>query len=377
MKKNKTRFLALILAVLLSLMTLGGCGNTASTGQSAGTSQTTETTAATKTITDMAGRQVEVPSTITKVYSSSPVGSNFMYTFDDKMMIGINYDLSSEEKQFTSDYYQSLPNLGGWYGKGNEGNVEEIIKAAPDIVLSSGTDESSISTAETLQEKLGVPVVLINTDNFDQMAASYRFLGELFGDTARGEELASYTEKTYADVAAVTASIPEDQKVTVYYAEEQAGLNTDPSGSTHSRLIDLCGGINVAECAITKGYGRTEVSMEQVLAWNPQYIIACVDNGYSDSGSYQTILSDSNWANIQAVKDGHVYQTPTSPQNWFDRPPSCNTIIGLKWVQNLLYPQYANYNIKDEAKEFYKLFYHYELTDEEVNTLLQYSLRNQ
>ena len=56
---------------------------------------------------------------------------------------------------------------------------------------------------------------------------------------------------------------------------------------------------------------------------------------------------------------------------------SCNTIIGLKWVQNLLYPQYANYNIKDEAKEFYKLFYHYELTDEEVNTLLQYSLRNQ
>ena len=115
--------------------------------------------------------------------------------------------------------------------------------------------------------------------------------------------------------------------------------------------------------------------MEQVISWDPEYIIAWTDNGYDDSGSYSKILSDSQWSVIQAVKDKHVYETPAVPQNWFDRPPSVNTIIGIKWVQNLLYPDYADYDIKKEAKEFYKMFYHYELSDSEVDELLARSLR--
>lgn len=323
---------------------------------------------------DMAGRTVKLPETVKTVYSTSPEGTTFMYTFDDKMVAGTNFDLSPQEKQFTTEYYQSLPNLGGWYGKGKEGNVEEIIKAAPDIVLSSGIDQASIDKADQLQEKLGIPVVLINT-SLDTLADSYRFLGTVTGNPSRGEELAKYTEDTISKAKEIAAGIPEDRKVTVYYAEEALGLNTDPSGSTHSRLIDLCGGVNVADCQITPGYGRTEVSMEQVISWDPQYIIASVDNGYENSGSYDTILSDSQWSVIQAVKDGHVYETPTAPQNWFDRPPSVNTLIGIKWVQNLLYPEYADYDIKKEAKEFYSLFYHYDLSDEEAGSLLARSVR--
>ena len=117
--------------------------------------------------------------------------------------------------------------------------------------------------------------------------------------------------------------------------------------------------------------------MEQVIAWDPQYIIASVDNGYDGSGSYNTILNDSQWAVIRAVKDDHVYETPSVPQNWFDRPPSVNTIIGIKWVQNLLYPEYTDYDIKEEAKEFYSLFYHYDLTDEEADSLLARGLRTE
>lgn len=323
---------------------------------------------------DMAGRTIKVPETVKTIYSTSPEGTTFMYTFDDKMVAGTNFDLSPQEKQFTTKYYQSLPNLGGWYGKGNEGNVEEIIKAAPDLVLSSGIDQASKDKADQLQEKLGIPVVLINT-SLDTLADSYRFLGALTGNTARGEELAKYTEDTINKAKEITATIPDDKKVTVYYAEEALGLNTDPSGSNHSRLIDLCGGVNVADCEITPGYGRTEVSMEQVISWDPQFIIASVDNGYANSGSYDTILSDSQWSVIRAVKDGHVYETPTAPQNWFDRPPSVNTLIGIKWVQNLLYPEYAKYDMKKEAKDFYSMFYHYDLSDEEADNLLARSVR--
>lgn len=389
MKKNfQTLGAALALAAVLT-----ACGSGAPSAQQTAQSQTAQTEAAKETAEaqqteatqtesanaekpdkDMAGRAIQLPETVKTVYSTSPEGTTFMYTFDDKMVAGTNFDLSPQEKQFTTEYYQSLPNLGGWYGKGNEGNVEEIIKAAPDIVLSSGIDQASMDKADQLQEKLGIPVVLINT-SLDTLADSYRFLGNVTGNTARGEELAKYTENTISKAKEITAGIPEDKKVTVYYAEEALGLNTDPSGSNHSRLIDLCGGVNVADCEITPGYGRTEVSMEQVISWDPQYIIASVDNGYENSGSYDTILSDSQWSVIQAVKDGHVYETPTAPQNWFDRPPSVNTLIGIKWVQNLLYPEYANYDIKKEAKEFYSMFYHYDLSDEETDSLLARSVR--
>lgn len=390
MRKN-FRTMGTVLALALAMTT--GCAATGGNAQtSAKTEQTTQaaqgTTAAAesgeeseaeekmaeKPKKDMAGRDIQVPDQVKTVYSTSPVGTNFMYTFVDKMVAGTNVDLSDEEKRFTTEYYQNLPNLGGWYGKGNEGNVEEIIKAAPDLVLASGVDQSSIDTADQLQEKLGIPVVLIDTD-FDYMADAYRFVGQITGNVERGEALAAYTEETINRAREITASIPEDKRVTVYYAEEALGLNTDPSGSPHSRLIDLCGGINVADCEISPGYGRTEVSMEQVIAWDPQYIIASVDNGYDGSGSYNTILNDSQWAVIRAVKDGHVYETPSVPQNWFDRPPSVNTIIGIKWVQNLLYPEYTDYDIKEEAKEFYSLFYHYDLTDEEADSLLAHGLR--
>lgn len=324
-------------------------------------------------VTDHAGRKLKLPATIKRVYSTSPIGTMLMYTFDDKMVAGVNVKISDAEKAYLTESYAALPNLGGWFGKGNQGNIEEIIKAAPDVVLSSGTDQASIDQAEQLQKQLGIPVVLVKSDLKD-LPETYRFLGKLFGKEDRGEELASYTQKTLDHAKEITAKIPEDKKVRVYYAEEQDGLHTDPSGSTHSQLIDLCGGINVADCEVTPGYGRTAVSMEQVMKWNPELIICSVDNGFADSSSYHTIKNDAKWSTIAAVKNGRVFETPMQPQNWFDRPPSVNTIIGIKWVHSILYPEYVDYDIKKETKEFYKLFYHVELSDKDVENITKNAL---
>ena len=142
-----------------------GSGNQTESGNQAGSGTRTESGTQTesgthtesaslteKPVKDMAGRDIQVPDVVKSVYSTSPVGTNFMYTFDDRMVAGLNVDLSDEEKRFTAEYYQNLPNLGGWYGKGNEGNIEEIIKADPDLVLASGVDQPSIDTADQLQE---------------------------------------------------------------------------------------------------------------------------------------------------------------------------------------------------------------------------------
>ena len=357
-------FLALCLLLSFSLT---GCGKNSE--QTGGQPEPTEVT-----ITDMAGRQVTIPSKIDSVYSSSPVGSLIMYTVNDEKMIGINYDLYAEEKLFTTEYYQKLPNLGGWYGQGKTGNIEEILKRNPDIILSSGTSQNYIDSANALQEQLGIPVVMVN-DSFDKLADTYRFLGGILDEEKRCEKLAAYCEDTVKEAKEIAAKIPAEKKVRVYYAEEKAGLNTDPAGSAHAQLIDIAGGINVADVKMTSGYGRVEVSLEQVIAWNPDLIISCIDNGYADSGSYDKILSNPAWSTIKAVKDKEIYETPTIPFNWFDRPPSVNTVIGLKWCQNLLYPEYAKYDIRKEAKEFYSLFYHYDLTDKDLDKILAKSVR--
>ncbi|SHI86086.1 ABC transporter substrate-binding protein [Parasporobacterium paucivorans] len=369
----KKRIIGMILILAMVVAMAAGCGQSSGEAKETKSAETTSAVEVERPSVDMAGRAIVLPEAITSVYCSGPIGTNYIYTFDDTLLAVTNYELSDAEKMYTTQYYQNLPNLGGWYGKGNEGNVEEIIKTAPDIVICTGTDEASIAQADALQAKLGIQVVNIDS-SFEAMADSYRFLGALLGNAERGEELAAYTEETINHAKEIAASIPEEKKVSVYYAEEQLGLNTDPSGSEHSRLIDLCGGINVADCEITKGYGRTEVSMEQIISWDPQYIISCVDNGNADSASYNTIMNDSQWSVIQAVKDGHVYQTPSVPQNWFDRPPSVNTIIGVKWCQSILYPEMVDYDIKEEAKTFYSLFYHYDLTDKETESLLENSL---
>ncbi|MGL6221415.1 MAG: ABC transporter substrate-binding protein, partial [Lacrimispora sphenoides] len=219
-----------------------------------------------------------------------------------------------------------------------------------------------------------IPVILVKSDLTD-LPETYRFLGKLFNKEERGEELATYTQKTLDHAKEITEKIPADKKIRVYYAEEQDGLHTDPSGSSHSQLIDLCGGINVADCEITPGYGRTAVSIEQVMKWNPELIICSVDNGYADSSSYNTIMNDGKWSTLPAVKNGLVFETPMQPQNWFDRPPSVNTIIGIQWVHSILYPDYVDYDIKEETKEFYKLFYHAELSDNDVEIITKNALR--
>ena len=66
-----------------------------------------------------------------------------------------------------------------------------------------------------------------------------------------------------------------------------------------------------------------------------------------------------------------MYAIPGGPFNWFERPPSVNQILGLKWLGNLLYPEVYHYDIVEETRVFYKKFYHYALTDAELTYLLK------
>lgn len=362
MGKRKISCLLGLTVIVWLMLNLAGCGRTASTpaGQDA----------ATRTIQDMAGRTVTVPATIETAFSTSPVGAIALYALCPDKMVGWNSELRPDEKKFILPECQSLPNLGGWYAK-NTGNIEELLKIHPDVIIDMGDiSETNISNADKIQEQLEIPVVLVDAPVTD-MDKALEFLGDLLGEKVRAQQLADYCRNTIADVTARAAQIPPEQRVRVYYAEGPKGLETEPDGSRHIETLQVVGGLNVADVTEqgTGGMnaGRTPVSMEQVLSWNPEVILAWQEN---QGGFYQGILSDPAWQEIKAVQQHQVYRIPNAPYNWFDRPPSINRIIGFKWLGNLLYPQVFNYDMVAEVKDFYQKFYHCNLTDEQAKALL-------
>jgi iron complex transport system substrate-binding protein len=73
------------------------------------------------------------------------------------------------------------------------------------------------------------------------------------------------------------------------------------------------------------------------------------------------------------VTGKRVWLSPTAPFGWIDRPPSINRIIGLKWLSGLFFPDRFDFDLADETRRFYNLFYHVDLTDNELNRLIEWA----
>lgn len=361
----KKIFGCFLITIFFAGMLFTGCSNTKqSTDNNSAANNST-----TRTIVDMAGRKVTIPKKVKKVFSVSPVGTIIVYSLAPGKVAGWNYQLTDNEKKYILKQYRELPNLGTMSGNGDSGSMEQILKVHPDIIISMGEmGKADISSAEKLQKQLNIPVILVD-GSLEKLDKAYKIIGEAIGEDKKAKELGDYCKKSISDIKAMTKKIPEDKKVNVYYAEGLDGLQTDPKGSSHTEVLDLVKGNNVAGAELAKGNASPTVSMEQVVAWDPEVIIVGFKAGH-EGGTYKTITTDSKWQNIKAVKEQKVYNIPQYPFNWFDRPPSVNRIIGLKWLGNLLYPDYVKVNIKDEVKKFYSKFYHYNLTDDEAAKML-------
>jgi iron complex transport system substrate-binding protein len=368
MKKRVATTFYFLITMALLIVCIAGCNT-----QEAGEQETADPASQTRTIVDMAGRENTVPEEINKVFCVTPVGTIITYTLAPERLVAWNYEMGEMEKKFILQEYRDLPNLGSWYSKGSC-NSEEVLKIDPDIILFMGTmdiqEKSVISQADGLQKQLDIPVVLVNGE-LAELEQAYKFIGDLIGEQEKAQELGEYCRKAVAEAREKAQSIPQDKRAKVYYAEGANGLQTEPCGSRHTEVLSMVGGINVADVPQKAGKGMTAISLEQLILWNPELILSW---GSEHGGYYDAIFTDQKWEDIQAVKNKRVYAIPAVPFKWFDRPPSVNQVIGLKWVGNLLYPDVFAYDMHQDTKDFYQKFYRYELTDEEVDEILKDSI---
>lgn len=380
MRRNK-KGLALLLALLLPLaMLLSGCAQSAGPAASAEAVPTQEAAGAEtaqdavappeeaapqeREITDMAGRTMTVPLEIESVFSTGPAAAIYLYTLVPDKLLGWNYALNDIEKSIILEQYHDLPN----FGQGDAVNYEAVIAAGPTIALNvTSINDGSIDASDALAEQLGVPVVMVSSDLLDAPAV-YRFMGKLFGVEEQAEALAAYAEETFNAISSL--DIPNEEKVRIYYGNGEDSLETAPAGSSHGQLIDLVNAVNVADLELGDG-SRVQISAEQLLAWDPDVIIV---NGepkadMTGSAAAEAILADLLFATLKAVQNGAVYGTPNAPFSWVDRPPGPNRIVGMRWLSGLIYPEYLDYDVDEAVREFFQLFYHVELTDEQLTQL--------
>lgn len=380
MRRSK-KGLALLLALLLPLaMLLSGCAQSAGPAASAEAVPTQEAAGAEtaqdavappeeaapqeREITDMAGRTMTVPLEIESVFSTGPAAAIYLYTLVPDKLLGWNYALNDIEKSIILEQYHDLPN----FGQGDAVNYEAVIAAGPTIALNvTSINDGSIDASDALAEQLGVPVVMVSSDLLDAPAV-YRFMGELFGVEEQAKALAAYAEETFNAISSL--DIPNEEKVRIYYGNGEDSLETAPAGSSHGQIIDLVNAVNVADLELGDG-SRVQISAEQLLAWDPDVIIV---NGepkadMTGSAAAEAILADPLFATLKAVQNGAVYGTPNAPFSWVDRPPGPNRIVGMRWLSGLIYPTYLNFDVDEEVREFFQLFYHVELSDEQLTQL--------
>jgi iron complex transport system substrate-binding protein len=311
-------------------------------------------------VTDGAGRAVPVPARVERVFPAGPPAAILLYTLAPDCLIGWPRANSPAEREFLLPEVGGRPEVGRITGRGNTANLEVVLALKPDLILDVGSvNPTYVSLADRVQQQTGIPYALLD-GRFDAVASGYRTLGALIGREQRGDEYARIADDMIKTITQRVSAVTPPRRPRVYYARGPRGLQTGLGGSINVETIELLAH-NVA--GETRG-GLANVSIEQVLIWNPDVIIT-IDQDFAAS-----VWNDQAWAPIAAVRARRVHLSPKLPFGWVDFPPSVNRLIGLWWLAKILYPELFPEDLRPLTRDFYARFYHVNPSDVQIDHVL-------
>lgn len=315
--------------------------------------------------TDSVGRVVELPANITKVAISGPLAQIVLFALCPDKLVGIASKWDATAEQYLASEYYNLPELGQLYGGKGELNLETLLASGAQVVIDVGEPKDTIvEDLDALQQQTGIPFVHI-TSTTATMADAYTKLGELLNMPEEAKVLSDYCAKVYARTLEIANTA---EKANMIYCLGDTGLNVIAKGSYHAEVIDLlANNLALVDEPSSKGSGN-EVDLEQILLWNPDVIL------FAPGSIYATVGSDPAWQQVNAIKNGTYYEVPMGPYNWMGFPPSVQRYLGMMWMAQLLYPDTAQYDLYTEVAEYFKLFYHSDLTQEQYDALVANSI---
>jgi len=235
---------------------------------------------------------------------------------------------------------------------------EQMATLDPDVIITS-----SVTNVQDFESKIGCPVVVAGGDGWiysrdDGLYGQIETIGDVLDREDEAEDLIGFVESEINMIRSVTDGIADDEKPKVYFAPRGAKLGFyDPKeGRDFTRTfteydpMEIAGGKNVAEGA--EGY-EINVAVEQIIAWNPDYIfVAC--STPEDAEVINWIMESPDLQSIAAVQTGNVY-------NCFyphcrGRPPD-RSLLNMVYMAKILYPEkFKNVDLEAEGNKIFEAF---------------------
>ena len=325
---KKILSLLLCLALLLSLTAVASAENV-------------ENTQYPVTLTDQAGRKVTIQEEPQRIVSGYYISTSALIALglQDKL-VGIEAKAAKRPiYQRSAPQLMDLPNVG----TAKEFDLEGCAALEPDLVILP----LKLKDAAKTLEDLGFPVLLVNPEDQAQLEEMISLIAAATNSQSSAQALLDFTA---AQEALLEKTLEGTRTPSVYLAGNSALLSTAGDAMYQSDMIRLAGGVNAA-AELTDTYW-VEISYEQLLAWDPDYILLASDAGYT----VEDVLADPNLADCAAVKNGNVFKMPGKAEAWDSPVPS--GILGAVWLANLLHPEaFTEEDCAEVIDEYYETFY--------------------
>ena len=293
------------------------------------------------TVVDQAGREVVIEEEPEKLVSGYYISTSALLALDlDEKMVGIEAKANKRAiYQLAAPELIDLPNVG----TAKEFDLEGCAALEPDLVILPMKLKSAVETLEGL----GIDVLLVNPENQELLTEMITLIANATDTFEEAQKLLDFSaeQRNFLLVTLQQADTPS-----VYLAGNSSMLSTAGDAMYQSDMIRLAGGSNVA-AEIEDTYW-VEIDYEQLLNWNPEYIILASDADYT----VEDVLADPNLVDCAAVVNGNVYQMPSKAEAWDSPVPS--GILGSVWLANVLHADlFSEADCAAVIDEYYENFY--------------------
>jgi iron complex transport system substrate-binding protein len=319
----------------------------------------------TRTITDMKGRAFEVADPLERIaLLGGPTGQiAFILGVEDRLCAVTN---TLKMSALVDTFFPEIQDIPAPRTTSGSINIEELIKSYPDIAIAGDIDGGIVL------EKTRIPVAFLEDsmgEGLEDIKKEVRFYGNVFNTPDRAERYVDFLNRMTRFVQERTRDIPADQRKKVFQGYNPSHLVTLGGDTFMQERIEIAGCLNAAQSVTTIGQrtglhsGLGEVSMEQVLDWNPDILVI----NYSTP---EDVYADPRWRQIKAVQNRQVYLQPAGVFI-FNRPTAESAAIFPLWLANKAYPEkFADVCIPCMVKKFYQKVFQFDLTDDQVTHIL-------
>ncbi len=293
------------------------------------------------TVTDQAGREVTIEKEPSSIVSGYYISSSLLIAHGLKDKV-VGIEAKADKRpiyKLAAPELTELPNVG----TAKEFNLETCAALSPDLVI---LPMKLKDAAQSLTD-LGITVLLVNPESQDLMTEMINTIATATNTNSEAAKLLAYID---SQKNMLTSALSGVEPESVYLAGNSSFLSTAGPSMYQSSIIELAGGKNAAD-SITDSYWA-EISYEQLLAWDPSYIIIASDAEYT----VDDVMNDPNLAECTAVKNSHVYAIPGDVEA-LDSPVPAG-ILASVWLAGILHPdQVSADTYTTEMTNYYETFY--------------------